>query len=442
MPALRIKLPDAGETTHLLKGDRVTVGRAPDNLIQISHASISSHHAELVAVDGRYSLRDLQSTNRSYVEGKPVTACELRGPCTILFGSVECEFDPAAAPKIKRAVLSLPKTTAPANEAHLQDEYRELRERVQAMQRQFDLPTPPRLASKKQKPAEPGLPVRDRDELLQENELLKLQIEALQAELAMIIREREVQRQVVAHLELPIPKPAFDVEEMKALGERVRELASMAEAAMAAPADPALLSRIASQTASIADSVEMLGSHPFRRIVRGLRELLQDLGRSSAPPAAGTLHTVRQVADFLRLLLEPDHFAAGSNLPIGQVLVIDDDADLLSTVTDALMTAHLDVTGCLNAEDALDAVEAQRFDTILADVRLPGMSGPAFCARTRELAAYRRTPILFLTGADSVDARAEASLSGGNEFLAKPFNVYELALKVETWVLRQQLRLV
>ena len=86
----------------------MTVGRAPDNNIQITHGSISSHHAAFVAVEGGYRLLDLQSTNRSFVEGEPITELTLSNSCKIAFGSVECEFDAAATVPPKPPALPAP----------------------------------------------------------------------------------------------------------------------------------------------------------------------------------------------------------------------------------------------------------------------------------------------------------------------------------------------
>jgi DNA-binding response OmpR family regulator len=70
------------------------------------------------------------------------------------------------------------------------------------------------------------------------------------------------------------------------------------------------------------------------------------------------------------------------------------------------------------------------------------MNGMAFCAKARELPGYRKTPIVFLTIADTLEQRAESSLNGGTDFIGKPFSVFDLALKVQTWVLKQQLGLL
>src|SRR3954453_14646929 len=97
MPVLRVKLPEnKGEITHVLAGERITIGRRPDNTIQIIDRTVSAHHAELVSINGHYRLHDLGSTNLTCVDGKPVADYHLHKPCTVSFGTVECVFSPDA----------------------------------------------------------------------------------------------------------------------------------------------------------------------------------------------------------------------------------------------------------------------------------------------------------------------------------------------------------
>lgn len=501
--------------THHINGERVTIGRAPDNTIQIPHGSVSSHHAEIVEVDGKYCLYDLHSTNRSYVEGKPIADFTLSSACTISFGSVECEFDPVAVAPMRRAALPPPPASEPRPETiFLESENRDLRERVHSLQRRFDILGSARLITGKSDLtpfAAAGDAMKslsgERDDLRQQNAGLRLQVERLSQELAVTARERDAARQAaealqaeqtVLRLELkqantkvqrliseatimaeaaaeaaaapaPIPPaappprppapapiapppppagvapkpPTGPAPDPELLPNQVRILCEVVAQLSAAPGEFALLTRASEVVTQISRNAAPLGNHAFRRLARDLRDFVHDLGRHhTRPPETLQLRTVRHAAEFLTQLIEPELFARGRNLPPGQVLALDDDADLLSTVTAALTGVGLHTTGAQTAEAALTAIEAHRFDVLIADVRLPEMDGPAFCARARELAAYRRTPILFLTVADTLDKRAEASLSGGNEFIAKPFNVYELALKVETWVLKQQLQLL
>jgi CheY-like chemotaxis protein len=56
--------------------------------------------------------------------------------------------------------------------------------------------------------------------------------------------------------------------------------------------------------------------------------------------------------------------------------------------------------------------------------------------------AHKHTPIVFLTGMATFQNKAQASLSGGNDFTGKPFNLPELGLKALIWILKGQLGLI
>jgi S1-C subfamily serine protease len=77
---------------YSLTEQTLSVGRSPENTIILSHDSVSSHHAEIVPVDGDYLLRDLQSSNGTAVNGEPITEVNIKDGDRIMFGSVECLF--------------------------------------------------------------------------------------------------------------------------------------------------------------------------------------------------------------------------------------------------------------------------------------------------------------------------------------------------------------
>ena len=95
MPTLLITLPDGTEQKHDLAEDIITVGRVPDNLLQIDDASVSSHHCTLTLVDGEYVLRDTGSTNGTRLNGQeltPDTDHRLRGGERIIFGKIAASY--------------------------------------------------------------------------------------------------------------------------------------------------------------------------------------------------------------------------------------------------------------------------------------------------------------------------------------------------------------
>jgi hypothetical protein len=95
MPSLRISFPEKeSPAVVVLQGRRITIGRLPQNTIQIRDRTISGYHAELIEEGDHYRLRDVDATNGILVNGEPVTDFHLREACKVSFGGVECEFSP------------------------------------------------------------------------------------------------------------------------------------------------------------------------------------------------------------------------------------------------------------------------------------------------------------------------------------------------------------
>jgi tetratricopeptide (TPR) repeat protein len=102
-----------------LTQDRVNVGRDDDNLISIDHSTVSLHHAILIRIGTHYKVRDLISTNGTFVNGERVTGAELRHGDYLSFGEVEMRYEEpgqaVAEPKKHAAetVLPLGRTVRP-----------------------------------------------------------------------------------------------------------------------------------------------------------------------------------------------------------------------------------------------------------------------------------------------------------------------------------------
>lgn len=75
-------------------GVALAIGRAPGAGLHLDHPSVSREHAELVAVDGMWRLRDLGSKNGSFVDGGKVAETAIARECWLRFGDVYCEFAP------------------------------------------------------------------------------------------------------------------------------------------------------------------------------------------------------------------------------------------------------------------------------------------------------------------------------------------------------------
>jgi predicted component of type VI protein secretion system len=82
---------------HELVDEAITIGRGPDNTIVVNDPSISTHHAQLLLEGDTYRLKDLDSTNGTRLNGKPVTEAVLRFDDRIRFGAAEARYESSEA---------------------------------------------------------------------------------------------------------------------------------------------------------------------------------------------------------------------------------------------------------------------------------------------------------------------------------------------------------
>ncbi|MBI3882000.1 MAG: HEAT repeat domain-containing protein [Verrucomicrobia bacterium] len=93
MPKLTIRLPGLPPVTHAIGGESVTVGRTPENAIQIADPSVSKAHAKLDLLNGEYRLTDLGSKNGTYVNNQRVREVLIRHTDLIKFANIEAVFE-------------------------------------------------------------------------------------------------------------------------------------------------------------------------------------------------------------------------------------------------------------------------------------------------------------------------------------------------------------
>ena len=79
-----------------LKAERSTVGRLEDNNFQIPAPSVSSHHCEILLKGNDVVVKDLDSTNGTFINGEQVTESVLTVGQTVRFGSVEARLEASA----------------------------------------------------------------------------------------------------------------------------------------------------------------------------------------------------------------------------------------------------------------------------------------------------------------------------------------------------------
>jgi hypothetical protein len=88
------------------------IGRTDENDFSIPHQSVSTHHCEITVTDTTVTLKDLGSTNGTFVERVPVTEFKLHNGQHVQFGSVDMVFETDIAPALPSPAVNLPATGA------------------------------------------------------------------------------------------------------------------------------------------------------------------------------------------------------------------------------------------------------------------------------------------------------------------------------------------
>jgi len=108
-------------------------------------------------------------------------------------------------------------------------------------------------------------------------------------------------------------------------------------------------------------------------------------------------------------------------VPTGhEVLVVDDEAVVLTVLREALRRGGYRVTTAASAEEAIDLMKQRRFDLVLTDKNLPGASGLEVLRAARTLSPA--PAIVMLTGYSSMDSAVEAMEIGAHDYIEKPIH--------------------
>ena len=108
-------------------------------------------------------------------------------------------------------------------------------------------------------------------------------------------------------------------------------------------------------------------------------------------------------------------------------------------MTYALEKAKLKSVSVEDPNAAYELLLDKKFDLVFLDVDMPGMNGFELCTKLRALPIYKTVPVVFVTSLTDFESRANSMMSGGNDFIAKPFLFIELAVKALIYVLRGKL---
>lgn len=111
-----------------------------------------------------------------------------------------------------------------------------------------------------------------------------------------------------------------------------------------------------------------------------------------------------------------------------KVLVVDDEEDFLETIVKRLRDRNLEVSGATSGEAALALMDAQDFDVVILDVRMPGMDGIEALKEMKKRKPL--TEVIMLTGHASVESGIQGMQLGAFDYVMKPVPLDELLDKM------------
>src|SRR5437016_1731731 len=118
-----------------------------------------------------------------------------------------------------------------------------------------------------------------------------------------------------------------------------------------------------------------------------------------------------------------------------RILLVEDERRVASFVCRALRENAYAVDVAETGEKAIEFAKLHPYDSILLDVRLPGISGIQVCRELR--GAHIDAPILMLTARALVEQRVEGLDAGADDYLTKPFAIAELLARVRALIRRR-----
>ena len=113
-----------------------------------------------------------------------------------------------------------------------------------------------------------------------------------------------------------------------------------------------------------------------------------------------------------------------------KILVADDEQEIRDLLDNFLKEQGYEVILAADGEQALQLAATENPQAIILDVRMPGLDGLEVCKRLKENEETKFIPVIFITGFE--DNKLDALDMGADDFVNKPFDMIELAIRVKS----------
>jgi CheY-like chemotaxis protein len=229
-------------------------------------------------------------------------------------------------------------------------------------------------------------------------------------------------------------------EQLNALRDALKELSRIEEPEAAER--PAVLLKMHTILTALAAKANIWDLRPAWQLSSALELLVKRVADKPKDYTASTLRTISSAIDTLHELCVP---GVRPNLIIDppiRILAVDDEPLCLRALEFALQKANLTADRATDGIEAVKLASEKPYDMIFMDIQMPEMDGLAACSNIRYSELNAKTPIVFVTVMSDFATRARTTAIGGNDFMAKPFLVFELTVKAMTTLMRRRLALV
>lgn len=114
-----------------------------------------------------------------------------------------------------------------------------------------------------------------------------------------------------------------------------------------------------------------------------------------------------------------------------QILIADDDPKLLALLKSSLQKEGYVTIEVLDGEAALQQIQSEHPDLILADVTMPKLDGFGLCKQVREDPSMEHIPFIFLTAKGELHDRVKGLNLGADDYISKPFHISEVTARIK-----------
>ena len=118
-----------------------------------------------------------------------------------------------------------------------------------------------------------------------------------------------------------------------------------------------------------------------------------------------------------------------------KVLVVDDEKLIVKGIRFSLEQDGMEVDCAYDGEEAVEKAKDKKYDIILLDLMLPGISGEEVL---QEIRKQGNTPVIILTAKDTIDDKVEVLQSGADDYVTKPFDIKEVLARVAVQIRRME----